>query len=363
MFLQILLACAVQTVYCVQNCKELPVFSPSPLVVKHGDPAIATCSICNNDSSCDYELRLEEPFQASVKKGNQMLWNVPNMTEWSLQIYCFIFDTSCTTSLEVIVYQPPEKVSVSFRKHSGRLLENPSGPLEEDQLYCLQCEVEAVAPAQNMTVAFYRGLTELSVMRSSATDKRPVNVNLCLNHTVSRQDHGATFWCEARLELGPEGPQPPPVVRSHNITANVLYAPCCEGQEEPQILTVAQGASVDLVCSTQGNPQPLYSWSHPLVSGFRGDVLTIPSASSQHEGPYTCTASNALGAITRSFTLRVHVDYVPIIITVVIAVVLLLGAVVAFVVYKAFYKPHRTGHYHISNMFRLQRHDAVPTTE
>uniref|UniRef100_A0A3B4AKR2 Ig-like domain-containing protein n=1 Tax=Periophthalmus magnuspinnatus TaxID=409849 RepID=A0A3B4AKR2_9GOBI len=265
---------------CIHSTSGLPVFSPSPLVVKHGDPAIATCSICNNDSSCDYELRLEEPFQASVKKGNQMLWNVPNMTEWSLQIYCFIFDTSCTTSLEVIVYR--EYLSL-----------NPSGPLEEDQLYCLQCEVEAVAPAQNMTVAFYRGLTELSVMRSSTTDKRPVNVNLCLNHTVSRQDHGATFWCEARLELGPEGPQPPPL-NTHT---------------EPQILTVAQGASVDLVCSTQGNPQPLYSWSHPLVSGFRGDVLTIPSASSQHEGPYTCTASNALGAITRSFTLRVHGQY------------------------------------------------------
>ncbi|XP_020777814.2 nectin-4-like [Boleophthalmus pectinirostris] len=355
-------ACALHAVPRVHSCEELPVFSPSPLVVKRGDFATATCSICNN--SCDYELRLEEAYQSSFKRGNQMVWNISSLRlPWSVNILCYIFDSDCpTVSLDVIVYKPPENVSVSFKNRSGSSLESPSGPLKEGQVYCLQCEVEAVAPAQNMKVTFYRDFRELLVMRSSKTEKHPVSESFCLDYRVSREDHGATFWCEARLELGPQGPQPPPVVRSHNITAVVHYAPYSEGPEEPQLLTVNQGQSAELVCRAEGNPPPLYSWSLPSGSDYRGPVLTIPSASSQHEGPYTCTASNALGAVNRSFTLTVHVNYVPIIIAVVIVLVLLTIAVVLLMVYRLYYKQHCMGKYNISDKFRLHHHQPIPTT-
>ncbi|KAK7929618.1 hypothetical protein WMY93_006013 [Mugilogobius chulae] len=266
-------------------CSELPVFSPSRLVVRYNHSATATCSICN--SSCDYKLRLEEPFQSSFSRGKELVWNVSRVTEWDVEPICSIFDSSCTSTLEVIVYKPPERVSLSFREQ---------GPLEEGRSYSVLCEVESVAPAQNMTVVFYRGLRELSVQSSSSDQKSPVNQSFSLDYRVSREDHGAQFWCQVRLELGPEGPQPPPVVSSQSIRPNVLYKPCCEGPAEPQIISVTQGQSVELNCSSEGNPQASRGHS----------VLIISSASSEDQGLYTCTAENALGLMTRSFSLQVH---------------------------------------------------------
>ncbi|KAJ0051139.1 hypothetical protein NL108_014604 [Boleophthalmus pectinirostris] len=182
----------------------------------------------------------------------------------------------CDLRVPVTVYQPPESVSVTFRNLSWPLLESPSGPLVEDssgpllqpleegQVYCLQCEVGAVAPAQNMTVTFYRNFRELNVTGSNTTDKSPVTESFCLDYRVSREDHGATFWCEARLELGPQGPQPPPVVRSHNITAVVHFTE--EQVEAPPTRSSREHAGRNTVSaqSQQGQRQ------HPEVHRPKG---------------------------------------------------------------------------------------------
>ncbi|KAK7929391.1 hypothetical protein WMY93_005786 [Mugilogobius chulae] len=103
------------------------------------------------------------------------------------------------------------QVSVDLKVYP---LRTSRGPLEEGRSYSVLCEVESVAPAQNMTVVFYRGLRELSVQSSSSDQKSP------------REQRGpwAQFWCQVRLELGPEGPQPPPVVSSQNITVSVHFS-------------------------------------------------------------------------------------------------------------------------------------------
>uniref|UniRef100_A0A8C6TB44 Ig-like domain-containing protein n=1 Tax=Neogobius melanostomus TaxID=47308 RepID=A0A8C6TB44_9GOBI len=268
-------------------------FSPSILVVKFGDPALATCSICNG--SCDYDLRVEEPLSATFRGGCQVIWNVTRLEVWNIRPICYIFDSDIREYLNVIVYQPPETVSLSW--------EEPSGPLMEGGLYSLQCKVGAVAPAQKMTVAFYRGHKELGAHSSRTTQKTPVDESFSLNYTVSREDHGAHFWCEVRLELGPEGPQPPPVVRSQNVSANVL----CESHAK-----CVQYFSPDFTLGNshrvKGNPGPHYSWSVPSDSHtlFSGSVFTIHSASSQHEGLYSCNTSNSVGSLRRSFSLTVH---------------------------------------------------------
>ncbi|KAK7929617.1 hypothetical protein WMY93_006012 [Mugilogobius chulae] len=322
MLLLLVAVCAFQTikhVHTSESCSELPVFSPSRLVVRYNHSATATCSICN--SSCDYKLRLEEPFQSSFSRGKELVWNVSRVTEWDVEPICSIFDSSCTSTLEVIVYKPPERVSLSFREQ---------GPLEEGRSYSVLCEVESVAPAQNMTVVFYRGLRELSVQSSSSDQKSPVNQSFSLDYRVSREDHGAQFW----------------------------YKPCCEGPAEPQIISVTRGQSVELNCSSEGNPQPVYSWSLPSGASRGHSVLTISSASSEDQGLYTCTAENTLGHVTRSFSLQVHVN-VWLILLPVLAVFLLVA--VACGLYK-YFNTH-TGTYRFPKVFRGHRHTPVPTSE
>lgn len=110
--------------------------------------------------------------------------------------------------------EPPDRVSISFVNHTGPMLEN--------RPYTLQCEVQDVAPIEKLSVTFYRGETVLVQQWSVEKEKTPVSKIFTMNISPSREDDGDQFWCEAKLELGPEGPQPPPVVASQKLDASVL---------------------------------------------------------------------------------------------------------------------------------------------
>ncbi|PWA32551.1 hypothetical protein CCH79_00015047, partial [Gambusia affinis] len=89
---------------------------------------------------------------------------------------------------------PPESVSISL---------NPSGPPTEVSEVTLQCFVLNVASAENFAVTFYRGQMPLGHVKASNHRNEPVT----------------QFWCEAKLDLGVEGPQPPLVGKSDNHSA------------------------------------------------------------------------------------------------------------------------------------------------
>uniref|UniRef100_A0A669D3I5 Ig-like domain-containing protein n=1 Tax=Oreochromis niloticus TaxID=8128 RepID=A0A669D3I5_ORENI len=143
----------------------------------------------------------------------------------------------------------------------------------ENQQYTLQCSVQNVAPVQSLTVTFYRGNTALGHLQSNSEQKKPVNETFTLNITPSREHDGAQYWCETKLELGPDGPQRPPVVTSEKLPAIVHYGPELKEPPNPDVITITEGDTLHLNCSSVETPAP-HTPGHfqqivlPTVSAF-----------------------------------------------------------------------------------------------
>uniref|UniRef100_A0A4W6BQQ7 Ig-like domain-containing protein n=1 Tax=Lates calcarifer TaxID=8187 RepID=A0A4W6BQQ7_LATCA len=141
--------------------------------------------------------------------------------------------------------EPPDSVSISFRDHSG--------PLLEGHQYTLQCEVHNVAPVENLIVTFYRGQTAVGQLQSNNTEKKPVTEIFTLSINTRKEHDRVQYWCEAKLQLGPEGPQPPPVVTSEKFSATVNSTP-------------ASGTTPSTICFQNYNM--IISHPSPLLSAF-----------------------------------------------------------------------------------------------
>ncbi|KAL6111028.1 icam2 [Pungitius sinensis] len=262
--------------------------SPSTLVVRFGDPAKANCSVSQMGFSLlGWEVSLAAP---DPTMDGFLVWHVDRLTDWGIRPICYaLADTGgrCDIALPLIVYKPPNKVSISV---------NHTGPMMEGHRYTLQCTVEDVAPVKNLFVTFYRGQTALGLPQSiNSTEEKPVTQNFPLDINPGREDNGAEYWCEAKLELGPEGPKLPLLVTSKKITTIVLFGPWLSC---PTKLQVREGES--LRCEVGGNPSPLVTW-------FRdGQVVALPTHSSRKDaGKYTVSATGRLGQ--KNFTVEVEV--------------------------------------------------------
>lgn len=64
-----------------------------------------------------------------------------------------------------------------------------------------------MAPVQNLTVRWYKGDRIFYTQTFDNPSKYPMNKSAIVSFRPTRQDNGVTFKCEARLDLGPEGPQ------------------------------------------------------------------------------------------------------------------------------------------------------------
>ncbi|XP_042280795.1 immunoglobulin superfamily member 10-like isoform X4 [Thunnus maccoyii] len=316
-----------------ENCADKPVFTPSRLVVKFGDPTSATCLACQH--TCPNELfGLEKSVGAATINGTTISWDVDSVTEWDTSLMCYYTDNNdnqCCSTLPVTVYQPPKNVSFSFLNHSGSMTAG--------HLYTLQCHIQEVAPVGNLNVIFYRGQTELGRLQSNNTEKTPVTETFTLDITPSKEDDGGQYWCEAKLDLGPKGPQTPPVVESGKLTATVYYEPQLKGSSHPDLITVTKGDRLQLNCSAVGNPSPSYNWTLPSASGspFSDDILTIKSVTLEHKGQYNCSVHNNIGTVTVKFNVDVKENYRNIILAVVLSVIAL-AAIVFVSVYIHLYK-------------------------
>uniref|UniRef100_A0A672GW63 Intercellular adhesion molecule N-terminal domain-containing protein n=1 Tax=Salarias fasciatus TaxID=181472 RepID=A0A672GW63_SALFA len=189
-----------------QSCADAPVFTPSSLVVQYGANASAACAVCRTE--CNGTLfGLEIPLGVKKVYGTTLQWEVDNMTEWETSAMCYYnhrSDGQCVTVLPVTVYREHTLLSMFSFVVGG---------------YTLHCVTHNVAPIGRLVVTFYRGQTVLGRLTSNSTEKKPVTETFSLKVNHSRDDSGALIRCEAELQLGPEGPRPPPVVTSYSIAA------------------------------------------------------------------------------------------------------------------------------------------------
>ncbi|KAL3996795.1 L1 cell adhesion molecule like protein [Sarotherodon galilaeus] len=311
------------------SCTDNPVFTPSALIVKYGDPANATCVVC--EVGCHGNLfGLEHAVGKVTEYGTTLFWTVDKLTEWETSVMCY-YNTDagdqCCSTLSINVYQPPESVSISFVNHTGMMFEN--------QQYTLQCSVQNVAPVQNLTVTFCRGNTALGHLQSNSEQKKPVNESFTLNITPRREDNGAQYWCETKLQLGPAGPQRPPVVTLESVNVTVYYGPELKEPPNPDVITITEGDTLHLNCSSVGNPSPSYTWTLPTNSpSYSGSVLTIKSVGFEHEGQYICTVSNTVGTVTKEFNIDVQEPMYALIIAACVVAVYVLCLILKFIYYS-----------------------------
>ncbi|XP_018405456.1 PREDICTED: basement membrane-specific heparan sulfate proteoglycan core protein-like [Cyphomyrmex costatus] len=159
-------------------------------------------------------------------------------------------------------------------------------------------------------------------LRWSRQDNRPFTSNIeqlpggLLRLSNITVNDGGAYICSASNEVG-----------STSVIAHieVQSMPVITITPQHGILQVKRGSLVRLMCSASGHPQPNVAWSK-YVNGITIQdtysktaatpltaVYEIYSVSSDDEGSYTCTATNAVGIAEERVQIRIEDDddYVP----------------------------------------------------
>uniref|UniRef100_A0A672IV64 Si:ch211-66e2.5 n=1 Tax=Salarias fasciatus TaxID=181472 RepID=A0A672IV64_SALFA len=257
------------------------VLKPSRVVVGFGEPVSVSCEATRPVRVLGWESAISA---SHTQEDRSVQWKVDSLIDWIEEPICYgVFFTAprqCEEKLNLVLYKTPDSVSIKQVNHTGSMIEGKE--------YQLLCEVQNIAPVQYLTLRWYRGQTEVyNHSFSDLTSSSPVQVSSILVVTPTKAENGAQYKCVAELELGPEGPQPPPTVASEPLNASVY-----------------SGAEVTLNCTATGNPAPVYSWQSSSPMQERMEEEAVVTSSSLLPGTYTCTASNTLEKKSKQFTVK-----------------------------------------------------------
>uniref|UniRef100_A0AAZ3PQ61 Ig-like domain-containing protein n=2 Tax=Oncorhynchus tshawytscha TaxID=74940 RepID=A0AAZ3PQ61_ONCTS len=315
--------------------------NPPRVVVRYRDSVSVNCST----SSTDHDgMGWEATFggKSLEQDVNVVTWTVENLTDWTIEPKCYINlndGEQPSIVLPVILYKTPDRVSISVLSHSG--------PMVEGTQYQLQCDIQNIAPLQNLVVKWYKGNEPLDNVTYSNISKRPEDVSATLMISPSKDDNGTQYRCRAELDLGPEGPQPHPTVTSEPLNITVHYAPkFLLGNDTVE---VSAGSDVSLNCSAEGNPPPEMKWNYTaarnvkLSTEGRQRTVRITTATSTNAGIYICTATNIVGTATRTTTLLTMKGGSSSIIYTFLVIVVFLVVLVVLIVFCR--RKKRQGHY------------------
>ncbi|XP_056256732.1 hemicentin-2 [Seriola aureovittata] len=273
------------------------ILKPSRVVVGFGEPVSVTCEAARPVRVLGWESAISA---AHTQQDLSVQWKVDSLIDWIEEPICYgVFFTAprqCEEKLNLVLYKTPDSVSIRPVNHTG--------PMVEGKEYQLLCEVQNIAPVQYLTLRWYRGQTEVyNHSFADLTSSSPVQVSSILVVTPTKAENGVQYRCVAELELGPEGPQPPPAVTSEPLNASVYFPPMFLSPE-PEVLDLTVGTEISLNCTATGNPTPVYSWqsSHPAQERMEDEAVL--TSSSLLPGTYTCTASNTLEKKSKQFIVK-----------------------------------------------------------
>ncbi|KAM8843867.1 intercellular adhesion molecule 5-like [Spinachia spinachia] len=326
---------------------------PERMVVRRqdGDSHRASCS-----ATAEHFAHLQHKYwQDKAGKTNGTHWSADPHGDWSPEPRCiatFNVIGECWKPLDVTFYKTPDGVSIRA--------EDRSLPAVEGRDFQLRCDVTNVAPAGSVSVRWYRGnetfepssrgplrLTDCQPDNDSNCDPsavaHPLNVSASIRVTLNRTDSRAEFRCEARLDLGPEGPQPAPTTMSGPLNVTVNYKPVINTTKLPKAVPVFRGYPEVLVCEADGQPPPKIQWRSDKVLNGSKDTLTVSEA-----GVYNCTATNEVDSTYRVVIVILKEDYLPLIAGFVAVTVVAISIVFLFI-YSIYYKNTKMRRYSLKN--------------
>uniref|UniRef100_A0A8C2DWR7 Ig-like domain-containing protein n=1 Tax=Cyprinus carpio TaxID=7962 RepID=A0A8C2DWR7_CYPCA len=273
---------------------ECPVqLSQQRVVVRYNGSVAVNCNTSITHKGMGWEA---SEGGVPMTRDKMITWRVSHLTEWDIEPFCYInHEEQCQVQLLVTIYKTPDSVSISIVDHSG--------PMIEGQQYELQCDVHDVAPVQYLTVKWYKGQTLINQNTFTEDSKTPGNKTATLQIRPDRADDGAQYSCAAELELGAEGPQPPPNKTSESLSFTVYSKPIIDENKLPSIVPVFRGNPEVLVCEAEGNPKPTISWILGTNVIVYNETLTISESTPEH---VYCIADNSAGRTTRQVNVSIQ---------------------------------------------------------
>ncbi|XP_071389514.1 intercellular adhesion molecule 5 [Centroberyx affinis] len=269
---------------------------PPELMVEHEQSFQVNCS----STTHNYDKIFWSSENGIIDEEEEMEFItlvVANMSDWDVQHQCKIkIDETheCSKDLRLTVYKNPESV-IMFPISSVH-------PVVEGTQYQIQCDIINVAPVQNLTVRWYQGNENIRTVSFTNTTKKPVSESSILTLSLSREDNGAQFRCEAQLDLGPQEPQLP-TVSSETQTLSVEYKPVVECQSKFTVREHNFSLSM-MPCQADGNPPASVKWYH------QGRLIDASQPLTRMDsGEIEFIATNKIGRVNA--TIVVTVEYAP----------------------------------------------------
>ncbi|PWA17618.1 hypothetical protein CCH79_00008177 [Gambusia affinis] len=332
--------------------QECPIeIQPDTMVLQYQSSTQSVeCSAQTNNSDSNVYWLIRQKNGTNIKEN--ISWTPNTDKDWDPSPVChatFLGIGWCNKTLHYILYKQPDNVSVNETV-------NNSASTEEGSNMMLECKIVKVAPAKLLRVRWLwqRGNETIepdSVGIDSKSecsfpeDKSPVMVVCTMNITLNRILHGIQVKCEAELNLGPKGPQPPPLMASDPFTLSVLYKPMINTTKLPELVPVISGYKEELVCEADGNPAPKITWNYTSATAFLGSNGTLIV---NEEGSYICIANNSLSTDTQ--------DYLPLLAGFVALTVVAISIIFVFI-YSIYYKNTKMRRYSLKNP-KLSSHNG-----
>lgn len=321
--------------------QECPIkIEPETLVLQYNSTERKS-AVCQPNTDGSNQISIYWEIHGDISDSR---WSPNTQRDWDPKPVChgnFTGIGNCSKTLNYILYKLPDNVSIDSKdKATSR---------EGDEIE-LRCSIMNVAPAKSFRIRWLlqRGNKTLEGIKSKCNvseARSPVVVDCTLGIVLNRTHDGIQVRCEAELDLGPEGPQPPPITTSNTFNISVLYKPKINTTKLSEVVPVIRGYKEELVCDADGNPPPTIKWNYTsATASVRSNGTLIVN----EEGIYNCTAENSLDSDVRVVRVILKEDYLPLIAGFVALTVVAIS-IIFVSIYSIYYKNTKMRRYNLKN--------------